>query len=48
MQITIIPDDVFTTTTTGNIASTTTAIGNKALTMTYDVTTSKWYPSCSN
>ena len=45
MQITIIPGGIFTTTTAGNIALATTAVVNRALTMTYDVTTSKWYPS---
>ena len=43
--ITIIPDAIFTTTTAGNIGLATTAAVNRALTMTYDSTTSKWYPS---
>jgi hypothetical protein len=44
-QITLIPTGIFTTTTAGNIALATTAVVNKALTMTYDTTTTKWYPS---
>jgi hypothetical protein len=44
-QITLIPTGIFTTTTAGNIALATTAVVNKALTMTFDVTTTKWYPS---
>ena len=46
-QITIIPKDTptFSTTTAGNIALATTAVQNKALIMTYDATTLKWYPS---
>lgn len=43
--ITIIPTGVFTTTTTGNIALASIAVVNRALMMTYDVTTTKWYPS---
>lgn len=44
-QITIIPTGVFTTTLLGNIALASTAVVSKALIMTYDVTTAKWYPS---
>jgi hypothetical protein len=44
-QITIIPTGVFATTTAGNIALITTAVVSKALIMTYDATTLKWYPS---
>lgn len=44
-QITIIPDGIFTTTTAGNIALASTAVVSKALIMTYDPGTSKWYPS---
>jgi hypothetical protein len=44
-QITIIPTGVFATTTAGNIALITTAVVSKALIMTYDATTTKWYPS---
>lgn len=44
-QITIIPTGLWATNTAGNIALGTTAVVNKALTMTYDVTTAKWYPS---
>lgn len=43
--ITIIPTGAFTTNTLGNIALATTAIVNRALIMTYDPTTQKWYPS---
>jgi len=43
--ITIIPTGVFVTGLTGNIALASTTIVNKALIMTYDVTTTKWYPS---
>ena len=44
-QITIIPTGVFSTTTAGNIALATTAVVSKALIMTYDAVTLKWYPS---
>jgi hypothetical protein len=46
-QITIIPKDTptFSTTTAGNIALATTAVQYKALIMTYDAVTLKWYPS---
>lgn len=44
-QITIIPTGLFTTTLLGNIALASTAVVSKALIMTYDVTTAKWYPS---
>lgn len=44
-QITLIPTGVFATSTSGNIALITTAVVNKALIMTYDATTTKWYPS---
>lgn len=44
-QITIIPTGLFTTTTAGNIALGSTAVVGKALIMTYDATTGKWYPS---
>ncbi|CAB4240767.1 hypothetical protein UFOVP22_1, partial [uncultured Caudovirales phage] len=44
-QITIIPTGIFLTTTAGNIALASTTIVSKALIMTYDVTTAKWYPS---
>ena len=44
-QITIIPTGIFSTTTAGNIALATTAVVGKALIMTYDATTAKWYPS---
>lgn len=44
-QITLIPTGLFTTGTSGNIALATTAVVSKALIMTYDSTTTKWYPS---
>lgn len=44
-QITLIPTGLFTTTTAGNIALASIAVVNKALIMTYDTTTAKWYPS---
>jgi hypothetical protein len=44
-QITIIPTGLFVTTTAGNIALATVAVVSKALIMTYDATTAKWYPS---
>jgi hypothetical protein len=44
-QITLIPTGLWSTNTAGNIALATTAVVNKALTMTYNFGTSKWYPS---
>lgn len=44
-QIVLIPTGAWTTTTAGNIALASTAVANRALTMTYDATTTKWYPS---
>jgi hypothetical protein len=44
-QIVLIPTGAWTTNTTGNIALATTAVVNRALTLTYDSTTTKWYPS---
>lgn len=45
-QITIIPTGLFTTTITGgNIALASTAVVSRALIMTYDSATTKWYPS---
>jgi hypothetical protein len=44
-QITIIPTGIFTTTTAGNIALASTAVVGKALIMTYNQGTLKWYPS---
>ena len=44
-RITLIPTGLFTTTTAGNIALASTAVVSKALIMTYDPTTAKWYPS---
>ena len=44
-QITLIPTGAFTTTAANNIAITSTGVVGKALTMYYDATTTKWYPS---
>jgi hypothetical protein len=44
-QITLIPTGAWSTNTAGNIALATTAVVNKALTMTWNSGTSKWYPS---
>ena len=44
-QITLIPTGIFATTTAGNIALITTTVVSKALIMTYDAVTTKWYPS---
>jgi hypothetical protein len=43
--ITLIPTGAFTWTTAGNIAVAGTAVVSKALIMTYDYGTGKWYPS---
>ena len=43
--LTIIPDGAFTTTTAGNILNASTAVVGKPLVMTYDASTTKWYPS---
>jgi hypothetical protein len=43
--ITLIPTSAFTWTTAGNIALAGTAVVSKALIMTYDYGTGKWYPS---
>ena len=44
-QITIIPTGLLMTGTSGNIALATVGAVSKALIMTYDATTTKWYPS---
>jgi hypothetical protein len=44
-QITLIPTGLWTTATSGNIALATTAVVSRALIMTYDAGTNKWYPS---
>jgi hypothetical protein len=44
-SIVLIPTGIFTWTTAGNIALAGTAVVSKALTLVYDVTTAKWYPS---
>lgn len=44
-QVVLIPTGAFTTTTAGNIAIASTAVVSRTLTMTYDATTTKWYPS---
>jgi hypothetical protein len=41
----LIPDGIFHTTNAGNVAIATTAVVSKALTMCYDATAVKWYPS---
>jgi hypothetical protein len=41
----LIPTGLWVSNTAGNIALGTTAVVNKALTMTYDSGTTKWYPS---
>ena len=43
--IVFIPTGIFTWTAAGNIAVLGTAVVNRALSLTYDVTTTKWYPS---
>ena len=43
--ITLMPDGLWSTGTSGNIALASTAVVSKALIMTYDPATSKWYPS---
>ncbi len=44
-QLTLIPTGIFLTGTSGNIAIASTSVVGKALIMTYDTTTTKWYPS---
>jgi hypothetical protein len=44
-QITLIPSGLWATNTAGNIALGSTAVVGNALILTYDATTSKWYPS---
>jgi hypothetical protein len=44
-SIILIPTGAFTWTAAGNIAVLGTAVVSKALTLVYDVTTAKWYPS---
>ena len=44
-SIVLIPTGAFTWTTAGNIALAGAAVVSKALTLVYDVTTAKWYPS---
>jgi hypothetical protein len=44
-SIVLIPTGAFTWTTAGNIAVAGTAVVSRTVTMTYDVTTTKWYPS---
>jgi hypothetical protein len=44
-QITLIPTGLWSTTDAGNIALASTAVVSKALTLTYDSATAKWYPS---
>lgn len=44
-SIVIIPTGIFITSLAGNIALSSTSVANRALRMTYDPTTTKWYPS---
>lgn len=44
-QITLIPTGLWSTNTAGNIALASAAVVSKALILTYDTTTGKWYPS---
>lgn len=44
-SITLIPTGLWVTDATGNIAIASTAVVSKALILTYDVNTNKWYPS---
>ena len=44
-QIILIPTGLWATTTAGNIALASTTVVSKALIMTYDAVTLKWYPS---
>ena len=44
-QIVLIPTGLWSTTNAGNIAIASTGVVSKALIMTYDPTTVKWYPS---
>jgi len=44
-QFILIPTGLWSTGTSGNIALATTAVVNRALIMTYDAVTAKWYPS---
>jgi hypothetical protein len=44
-QLTLIPTGAWSTGTSGNIALASTAVPSKALIMTYDHNTTKWYPS---
>jgi hypothetical protein len=44
-SLTLIPTGLWVSNTAGNIALGTTAVINKALIVTYDSGTTKWYPS---
>lgn len=44
-QITLIPTGLFTINNAGNVQIASTAVVSKALIMTYDVNTARWYPS---
>jgi hypothetical protein len=44
-QITLIPTGLWSTGTSGNIAIATTGVVSRALILTYDAVTTKWYPS---
>ena len=45
VSVCLIPDAIWSTGTSGNIALGSTAVVSKALWLTYDPGTSKWYPS---
>jgi hypothetical protein len=44
-QITLVPTGLWATSTSGNVALATTAVVNRAVILTYDAVTDKWYPS---
>jgi hypothetical protein len=44
-QVTLIPTGLWSTATTGNIALATAGVLHKALILTYDAVSAKWYPS---
>lgn len=44
-QLTLIPTGLWSTGTSGNIAIATTGVVSRALILTYDAATTKWYPS---
>jgi hypothetical protein len=44
-QITLVPTGLWATSTSGNVALATTAVVSRAVILTYDAATDKWYPS---